>query len=165
MATLIGVLFIVLGLVAIVEPLVAGLAVAVLAGWLLLAGGIVHAVSAFRAGGARSVLWHALLAVLYLVGGFYFVTHPLLGLGTLTLFLAAILFIEGVVWILAYVQLRSNVWMLLNGVITVVLGLMIWAGWPSSSVWAIGTLFGVNLLMTGMSLLFAGSALRQLKAA
>jgi uncharacterized membrane protein HdeD (DUF308 family) len=159
---LMGVLFIVLGLVAIVEPMVAGLAVTVLAGWLLLAGGIVHAVSAFRGGGAKTVIWHALLAVLYVFGGFYFVTHPLLGLGTLTLFLAAILFIEGVVWVVAYFQLRGNVWMLLNGVITLVLGLMIWAGWPSSSVWAIGTLFGVNLLMTGMSLLFAGSALRRL---
>jgi uncharacterized membrane protein HdeD (DUF308 family) len=160
MATLMGVLFIVLGLVAIVEPMVAGLAVAVLAGWLLLAGGIFHAVSAFRAGGARNVIWHVLLAILYLFGGVYFVTHPLLGLGTLTLFLAAILFIEGVVWVIAYFQLRGNVWMLLNGVITLVLGVMIWGGWPSSSVWAIGTLFGVNLLMTGMAILFAGSAMR-----
>lgn len=162
MATLMGVLFIVLGLVAIVEPLVAGLAVAVLAGWLLLAGGIVHAVSAFRGGGAKTVIWHALLAVLYVLGGLYFVTHPLLGLGTLTLFLATILFIEGVVWVVAYFQLRGNVWMLLNGVITLVLGLMIWGGWPSSSVWAIGTLLGVNLLMTGMSILFAGAALRKM---
>jgi len=165
MATLMGVLFIVLGIVAIVEPMVAGLAVAVLAGWLLLAGGIVHAVSAFRGGGAKTVIWHALLAVLYVFGGLYFVTHPLLGLGTLTLFLAAILFIEGVVWIVAYFQLGSgNIWMLLNGIITLVLGLMIWGGWPSSSVWAIGTLFGVNLLMTGLSILFAGAALRRLAA-
>jgi len=164
MSTLMGVLFIVLGLVAIGEPLVAGLAVAVLAGWLLLAGGIVHAVSAFRAGGAKSVIWHALLAVLYLAGGVYFVTHPLLGLGTLTLFLSVILLVEGVVWVVAYFQLRSNIWMLLNGVITLVLGLMIWAGWPSTSVWAIGTLLGVNLLMTGFSILFAGAAVRRLTA-
>jgi uncharacterized membrane protein HdeD (DUF308 family) len=165
MATLMGVLFIVLGLVAIVEPMVAGLAVTLLAGWLLLAGGIVHAVTAFRGGGARTVSWHALLAVLYVAGGVYFVTHPLLGLGTLTLFLATILFIEGVVWVVAYFQLRSgNIWMLLNGIVTVVLGLLIWAGWPSTSVWAIGTLLGVNLLMTGMSILFAGAAVRNLTA-
>jgi len=165
MATLMGVLFIVLGLIAIGEPLVAGLAMSVLAGWLLLAGGIVHAVSAFRSGGARSALWHGLLAILYLAGGVYFATHPLLGLGTLTLFLAGILFVEGVVWIVAYFQLRSgNIWMLLNGVITVLLGVMIWRHWPSSSVWAIGTLLGVNLLMTGLSILFAGAALRKLAA-
>jgi uncharacterized membrane protein HdeD (DUF308 family) len=111
------------------------------------------------------VIWHVLLAILYLLGGVYFVTHPLLGLGTLTLFLSAILFMEGVVWVVAYFQARGgNIWMLLNGVITLVLALMIWAGWPSSSVWAIGTLLGVNLLMTGMSILFAGAALRKLAA-
>lgn len=164
MAMLMGVLFIVLGLIAIVEPMVAGLAVAVLAGWLFLGGGIVHAISAFRVDGARNVIWHLLLAIVYLIGGVYFVTHPLLGLGTLTLFLATILFIEGVVWVVAYFQLRGNVWMLLNGVITLVLGLMIWAGWPSSSVWAIGTLLGVNLLMTGMSIIVAGTAVRRLAA-
>jgi uncharacterized membrane protein HdeD (DUF308 family) len=165
MARLMGVLFIVLGLVAIGEPLVAGLAVAVLAGWLLLAGGIVHAVSAFRGGGPKGVIWHVLLAILYLCGGVYFVTHPLLGLGSLTLFLSIILFMEGIVWIIAYFQLRGgNIWMLLNGVITLVLGVMIWRHWPSSSVWAIGTLLGVNLVMTGMSLLFAGAAMRKLAA-
>src|SRR5262245_54467593 len=132
MATLMGVLFIVLGLVAIVEPLVAGLAVAVLAGWLLLAGGIVHAVMAFRGGGTRHVIWHVVLAVLYLFSGVYFVSHPLLGLSTLTLFLSAILFIEGIVWVVAYLQLRTgNGWVLLNGVVTLVLGVLIWAGWPS----------------------------------
>jgi uncharacterized membrane protein HdeD (DUF308 family) len=113
------------------------------------------------------VIWHILLAVLYLFGGIYFVSHPLLGLGTLTLFLALILLVEGVVWIVAYFQIRTegkSVWLLLNGVITLVLGLMIWAGWPSSSVWAIGTLIGVNLLATGMSLIFVGTTIRRLAA-
>jgi uncharacterized membrane protein HdeD (DUF308 family) len=161
------VLFIVLGFLAIVEPLVAGLAVAVLAGWALLAGGVIHAISAFRGAGARNVIWHIVLAVLYLFGGIYFVSHPLLGLGTLTLFLALILLVEGVVWIAAYFQIRAegkSVWLLLNGVVTLVLGLMIWAGWPSSSVWAIGTLIGVNLLATGMSLIFVGTTIRRLAA-
>jgi uncharacterized membrane protein HdeD (DUF308 family) len=165
MATLLGVLFIVLGLVAIVEPLIAGLAIAVLAGWLLILGGVTHAVSAVRGSGGRRTGWHVLLAVLYLVGGAYFLTHPLLGLSTLTLFLATILLIEGVVWIAAYFQGRSEqgtVWLLLNGVITLLLGLMIWAQWPSSTVWAIGIIFGVNLVMTGMSLIFAGAAVRRL---
>ena len=84
--------FILLGLFAIVEPTVAGLAAAVLVGWLLLFSGVAHVVGAFfveRHGWSR--LWTVLLGVLYVVGGGYFVTHPLLGLGTLTLFLAAIL--------------------------------------------------------------------------
>jgi uncharacterized membrane protein HdeD (DUF308 family) len=126
---------------------------------------VAHAVSAFRGGGTGRTIWHLLLAVLYVVGGAYFLTHPLLGLGTLTLFLATILLIEGVVWIVAYFQVRAErgtTWLLLNGVITLLLGVMIWAQWPSSSVWALGTLIGVNLVMTGMSLLFVGSAVRKL---
>jgi uncharacterized membrane protein HdeD (DUF308 family) len=165
MATLMGVLFIVLGLIAIVEPLIAGLAIAVLAGWLLLAGGVVHAISAFRAAGPRNVIWHVLLAVLYIVGGLYFVTHPLLGLGTLTLFLAVILLIEGIVWVVAYFRLPTgNGWLLLNGIVTVLLGLMIWGHWPNSSVWALGTLIGINLLMRGFAVLFAGAAVRRVAA-
>src|SRR5262245_53044929 len=139
MATLLGVLFIVLGVFAIVEPQVAGLAVAVLVGWLLLGGGVVHAVSAFRVAGARNVIWHVLLAVLYVVAGLYFLTHPQLGLGSLTLFLAVILLIEGIVWVVAYFRLPTgNGWLLFNGIVTILLGLMIWGHWPSSSVWAIG---------------------------
>lgn len=167
MAILLGVLFIVIGIVAIVEPLVAGLALAVLAGWLLIVGGVVHAISAFKGGNARRTVWHLLLAVLYVVGGLYFVAHPLLGLGTLTLFLAMILLIEGGIWIAAYFRTRSEpgtVWLLLNGAITLLLGLLIWVHWPSSSVWAIGTLIGVNLLMTGFSVLFAGSAVKRISA-
>jgi len=94
MANLLGVLFIVLGLIAIAEPLVAGLAMAVLAGWLLLFGGIAHAVAAFRGEGVGHVIWQVVLAAVYAIGGFYFLTHPLLGLGTLTLFLALVLLVE-----------------------------------------------------------------------
>jgi uncharacterized membrane protein HdeD (DUF308 family) len=115
MATLMGVLFIVLGLIAIGEPLVAGLAVAVLAGWLLLAGGIAHAVSAFRAGGARSVIWHALLAVLYLAGGALRDAPAARARHADAVPLGHFLH-RGRRLAVAYFQLRSgNIWMLLNG--------------------------------------------------
>jgi uncharacterized membrane protein HdeD (DUF308 family) len=167
MANLLGVLFIVLGVIAIAEPMVAGLAIAVLAGWLLMFGGVAHAVAAFRGEGVGHVIWQSVLAALYLIGGFYFVTHPLLGLGSLTLFLAAILMLEAGVRIAAYFQVRSlagSGWLLVNGLVTLLLGGMIWAQWPSSSVWAIGTLIGINLLMTGISLLTARAAIRRLTA-
>ena len=146
--------FIVLGLFAIVEPAVAGLAAAVLVGWLLLFSGVAHAVGAFfvdRHGWAR--LWTVLLGLLYAVGGAYFVTHPLLGLGTLTLFLAAILIMEAAVRLMIYMRLRregASGWLVVNAVITLLLGLVIWAQWPVSAIWAVGMLMGVNLLMTGL---------------
>jgi len=160
-----AVVFIILGVLAIIEPMVAGLAIALLVGWLLIAGGVAHVVSAFSGGGAGRVIWQILLAVVYLVGGFYFITHPLLALGTLTLYLALILLVEAVVEILTYFQTRAlggSGWQLVNGVVTLLLGLMIWSQFPSSAVWAIGTLIGVNLLMTGISRFMIASAARQL---
>jgi uncharacterized membrane protein HdeD (DUF308 family) len=156
--------FIVLGMIAIVEPAIAGLAVTIWIGWLLLFGGAIHAIAAFRAGDAGRALWQVLLAAIYLIGGYYFLSHPLLALGTLTLFLAGILFVEFVLELMAFFQTAGEPgrnWRLLNAVVTLLLGVMIWAQWPSSSVWAIGTIVGVNLIMTGFSRLMLGMMARR----
>jgi uncharacterized membrane protein HdeD (DUF308 family) len=165
--TAIGILFIILGMLAIVEPAVAGLAVTIFVGWFLIFGGIAHAFGAFSGGGAGRVVWQVIVAVFYFFGGIYFLTHPLLGLGTLTLFLAVILLVEAVVEVAAYFATREvgSGWRLVNAIVTLLLGGLIWRNWPSSSVWAIGTLVGVNLLMTGFSRLMIGTAARRLAAA
>jgi uncharacterized membrane protein HdeD (DUF308 family) len=148
-----------------IEPGVAGLAVTILVGWLLIFGGVAHLIAAFSGGGAAHVLWQVLIGVLYLFGGIYFLMHPLLALGSLTLFLAAIILMEGVFEVIAYFRMRghrASGWLLLNALITLFLGGLIWFHWPSSSVWAIGILVGVNLLMTGISRLMFGLAAREL---
>jgi uncharacterized membrane protein HdeD (DUF308 family) len=161
----ISVVFIILGMLAIIEPGVAGLAVTLLVGWLLIFGGVAHFVAAFSGGGAGRVIWQVLIGIVYIVGGLYFLTHPLLGLGTLTLLLAVIILMEAVFEIIAYFRTRGeggSGWLLVNALITLLLGGLIWLHWPSSSVWAIGTLVGVNLLMTGFSRLMFGLAARRL---
>ena len=160
-----AVVFILLGILAIVEPGVAGLAITILVGWLLIFGGGAHLVAAFSGGGAGRVIWQVLIGIVYIVGGFYFLTHPLLGLGSLTLLLAVIILMEAVFELVAYFRSRSESgsgWLLVNALITLLLGGLIWFHWPSSSVWAIGTLVGVNLLMTGISRLMLGLAARKL---
>jgi uncharacterized membrane protein HdeD (DUF308 family) len=160
-----AVMFILLGILAIVEPGVAGLAITILVGWLLIFGGGAHLVAAFSGGGAGRVIWQVLIGIVYIVGGFYFLTHPLLGLGSLTLLLAVIILMEAVFELIAYFRSRSESgsgWLLVNALITLLLGGLIWFHWPSSSVWAIGTLVGVNLLMTGISRLMLGLAARKL---
>jgi len=160
-----AVLFIILGIIAIAEPMVAAIAVALLVGWLLIFGGVAHLVSAFGGGGVGRVFWQVLIGVVYLIGGFYFLTHPLVGVGTLTLVLAGIILAEGVLEIIAFFKTRTSggsVWLLINGLITLLLGGLIWFHWPSSSVWAIGILLGVNLLMTGITRLMFGLAARKL---
>jgi uncharacterized membrane protein HdeD (DUF308 family) len=160
-----AVVFILLGILAIVEPGVAGLAITVLVGWLLIFGGGTHLVAAFSGGGAGRVIWQVLIGIVYIVGGIYFLTHPLLGLGSLTLLLAVIILMAAVFELIAYFRSRSeggSGWLLVNAIITLLLGGLIWFHWPSSSVWAIGTLVGVNLLMTGISRLMLGLAARKL---
>ena len=160
-----AVLFIVLGAFAIIEPAVAGLGVALLVGWLLIFGGVSHFVSAFEGGGTRRVLFEILAGVVFVVGGYYMVTHPLLALSTLTLVLAAVILAAGVCEIITYFRLRSEQasgWILFNGIVALILGALIWLHWPSSSVWAIGTLVGVNLLLTGITRLMVGLTGRKL---
>jgi uncharacterized membrane protein HdeD (DUF308 family) len=156
--------FISLGTLAIIEPMVAAIAVVFLAGWLLVFGGAAHLVTAFGGGGTKQVVMHGLIGILYLVGGIYFLLHPLLAVGTLTLVLASVILAEGVLEVLTYFRMRkegASGWLLLNAVVTLALGGLIWVHWPSSSEWAIGTLVGVNLLITGLSRLMFGLAARK----
>lgn len=160
-----AVIFILLGLFAIIEPGVAGLGITLFVGWLFILGGVTHFIAAFKGGGAKLIIFQVLMGILYLVGGFYCITHPLLAISTLTLVLASIILVEGVLEIVSYFRLRNegaSGWVLFNGVVTLLLGGMIWFHWPSSSIWAIGILVGVNLMMTGVTRLMLGLAARKL---
>lgn len=159
----VAVLFLIAGVFAIAEPALAGLAMTLFVGWMLAFGGIAHLFSAFS-GGVKHILWQVLIGVAYIIGGIYFLTHPLLAIGTLTLWLAFIIIWGGALEIIAYFRFRgeeASGWMLFNGIITLVLGGMILAHWPSSSIWAIGTLVGVALLVSGMTRLMVGLAARR----
>jgi len=164
----VAVLFILLGLFAIAEPFAAGLGVTLLVGWLLVIGAVAHFFAAFKGGGAKHVTLQLLVGIVYLIGGLYFLTHTIMAVGTLTLLLSGVILAEGVLEIVAYIRLKSAhgaPWLLINGAVTLLLGGLIWFHWPSSSVWAIGTLVGVNLLMTGISRLMLGLAARKLVSA
>ena len=159
-----AVLFILLGLFAIVRPAAAGLGVALLVGWLFVFAGVGHFIAAFEGGGARRVMLQILAGVAFLVGGLYLLMHPLLGLSSLTLLLAAVILAAGICEIAAYFRHRgeqASGWMLFNGIVALLLGGIIGFHWPWSSAWALGTLVGVNLLMTGISRLMLGLAGRR----
>jgi uncharacterized membrane protein HdeD (DUF308 family) len=160
-----AVLFIILGILAIIEPGVAGLAVTLLVGWALIFGAVAHFVTAFKGSGTKQVIGQVLIGLVYLIGGIYFLTHVFMAVGTLTLLLGGIILAEGVIEIVAYFRTRlegASGWLLFNGIVTLLLGCLILFHWPSSSVWAIGTLVGINLLMTGISRLMFGLAARKL---
>ncbi len=160
---------IVVGVLAIGSPYVATLASAVVLGWLLLFSGVVHVVESFQVRAWSGFLLHLLGAILYVVAGLLVITRPMAGALTLTLILAAFLLVEGVSRMILAFQVRDHVpgWpmMLLGGLLGGLLGLLIWMQWPSSAIWAIGLMLGVNLLFSGTTLLMLALAARQTASA
>jgi uncharacterized membrane protein HdeD (DUF308 family) len=160
-----AVLFILLGLFAIIEPATAVVGFVRLLGWLLILGGVAHFIATFRGGSTKRVLLQILSGIAFVLGGVYILTHPALAADTLTALLAVVILAVGIFDIINYFRLQREPpsgWMLLNGIVALLLGGLIWVQWPSSSAWAIGTLVGVNLLMTGITRLMFGMAGRRL---
>lgn len=162
-----SVLMIIAGILAIASPLWAGIAITVLVGWLLLFSGVLHLVYAFRGGRATAVIWEIVLAIVYGLIGFYVLANPGIGLASLTFAIAFYLFVEAIVEFMLSYQLRHESgagWMLFDGIITLILAFLIWANWPSSSVWAIGILVGVSMLFSGITRLMITSTVRRITA-
>jgi uncharacterized membrane protein HdeD (DUF308 family) len=158
-----GILMLICGFLAITVPLASGIGVAIVIGWLLLISGVWHLLFGFRSGsGIGGFLWQLLLAIVYGAAGLMILLYPLAGLAWLTLVLATFLLIEAALEFVLYFNIRRGVnaaWVLVDAVITLLLGILIWARWPFSSVWAIGTLIGVSLIFSGISRLMLSSAL------
>jgi uncharacterized membrane protein HdeD (DUF308 family) len=160
-----SIVLIILGLLAIALPAAASVGVVFVIGWLLLFDGVAQVVHAFQSQGIGHMVWKLLVAVLYLLAGAYLIARPGLGVAGLTLALAIFFFAEGVVDVAAYFSTRQSGgsgWMLLDGIVTLVLGLLIWKQWPFSSLWVIGTLLGISMLMTGTTRLMMALAVRRL---
>jgi uncharacterized membrane protein HdeD (DUF308 family) len=103
------------------------------------------------------------LGLLGIVAGGYMLSQPGLALGVLTLFLAGFFIAEGIIEIIAAIRARPAPgwgWFLFGGVLSLLLGLMVWRQFPLSGAWAIGTLVGVRLLMSGVSLVAIGSSIK-----
>jgi uncharacterized membrane protein HdeD (DUF308 family) len=159
-----GVLLIVLGTLAIGSPFLAAVAVNGIIAWLIVFSGVIHLVVAFHSHGAGSVIWKLLVGIAYIVFGAYLIMHPVTGVTSLTLLLASLFLIEGVLNIILFFKmraLRGSSWMLIDGIITLLLGLMIYVQWPSSSAWAIGVLVGVSMIMSGVSRVMLSLASRK----
>lgn len=162
-----SVLMIIAGILAIVVPPAAGLTVILVVSWLLMFSGAFHLVFAWHTRTAGGMVWELLLGILYLGVGAYAMLHPVAGLASLTLLLAAYLFVEGALEFVLSFRLRpmrGSGWLMLDGVVTLILGVLIWRTWPSSSEWVIGTLLGISMLFSGVSRLGISLAARRVMA-
>lgn len=162
-----SVLMIVFGLLAIVVPPAAGVAVVFIVAWLLVVSGGAHLVFAWHTRTTGGFIWELLLGIVYVLIGVYVLLHPVVGLASLTLVLAIYLFAEGILELLLGFLLRAmhgSGWLLFDGIITLILAIMIWRAWPSSTEWVIGTLVGISMLFSGLCRLMLSLAARRLAA-
>ena len=153
-----GIVLLILGLFAIVIPVVATIAVAVFIGWVLLVSGIVGLISTFRMRNAPGFGWSLLSAVIAIAAGVILLAWPLSGVLSLTLILTAFLTIEGVASIMMALTHRrgfSARWALLlvSGLVDLFLAALILLGLPGTAAWAIGLLVGINLVFGGSALI------------
>ena len=153
-----GIVLLVLGLFAIVIPVVATIAVEVFVGWVLLLSGVVGLISTFRMRSTPGFGWSLLSAAIALAAGVVLLAWPLSGVFSLTVILTAFLTIEGVASIMMALTHRhgfSARWALLlvSGLIDLILAAMIFLGLPGTAAWAIGLLVGINLVFGGSALI------------
>jgi uncharacterized membrane protein HdeD (DUF308 family) len=162
-----GVLLIVFGVFAVGSPFIAAVAVSVAVAWLIILAGVAHLMIAFHAHRAGRLVWKLLVGLAYVLFGVYLIMHPVLGVASLTLVLASLFLIEGILDVILFFQMRpmqGAFWVLVDGIITLLLGLMIYLQWPSSSAWAIGVLVGVSMIISGLTRVMLSLAVRKVAA-
>ena len=164
-----GIILLVLGLLAIVVPPIATLAVEILFGWLFLVSGVVGLVTTFWMRQAPGFWWALLSAVLGIGAGIVLLAWPLSGVLSLTLVLIVFFAIEGVATIMYALEHKRELsgrwgWMLASGIVDLILAAIILAGLPGTAVWAIGLLVGINMIFGGTALIAMAMHARALPA-
>lgn len=163
-----GILMITAGVVAMFAPWEAGLVITIVVGWSAIFNGIAQIIFGVRTHGGWHVLLEVLLGIIYIIAGIYLLMHPIGGLLALTLILASFLLVYGVFALVLAFQIKPRGgwgWVLFDGVITILLGILIWAHWPFNSDWVVGTLFGISIFMSGVTRLMMSLALRKIATA
>jgi uncharacterized membrane protein HdeD (DUF308 family) len=160
-----SILLIFAGIFAIILPPIAGVGITIFVGWLLIFSGIGHIVYGWQTRQKGTMLWELLLGIVYIGVGIYLLWNPIVGLVSLTLGLAAYLFLEAILEFVLAVKLRpapGSGWLFVDSLVSVVLGFIIVRTWPQSAAWVIGTLVGISMIFSGTARLMISLAARKL---
>jgi uncharacterized membrane protein HdeD (DUF308 family) len=161
---LLGISMVVLGVIALGSSFIASLAVMLTFGALLFLGGMIQIVSSVWAGKWSGFLLHVMIGILYAVIGYLLMDAPVRMAMAMTLVIAAFLLVSGVFRIVASLALRFHEWgwVLLNGVVSVMLGILIYKHWPASGLWTIGLFVGIEMLFNGWAWIMLAINLRHI---
>ncbi len=162
-----GVVYVVAGFIALGSIVAATVATVYVVGIMMIIAGVAEVISAFQVKSWGRFIFWLLLGILYVVAGFVAFDNPLLTAVWLTLILGAALVASGLVRIYLGFNMRAGspwVWVVISGLITFLLGVIILAHWPVSSLWTLGIFLGVDLVFAGASWIGLGLGLRNAPA-
>jgi uncharacterized membrane protein HdeD (DUF308 family) len=154
-----GVILIIAGTMALLSPLTAGSSGTIMVGVLLVIGGIGQCILAFKAGAFSRGLLTFIVGLLMTIAGSYMATQPVVGLASPTMILVIYLVVAAFFELIMAFQIRpSEGWgsVLINGIVTLLLGIMLWRQVPLSGAWAISIVFGVKMILSGWLLVYIG---------
>src|SRR6516165_10059293 len=159
-----GVVYVIAGLIALGSVVFATVVTVFIVGVMMLIAGVAEVINAFQVKTWGKFLLWLLLGGLYIVAGFATFENPLLAAALLTLLLGAALIASGIMRVvLAFSMKEGMPWVgvCLSGAITLLLGLVILAHWPVSSIYILGLFLGIDLLFAGFGWIAVGLGLRQ----
>jgi uncharacterized membrane protein HdeD (DUF308 family) len=161
-----GIFMIVVGTLALGSSMAVTLFSMLFLGWLMIFAGIGEVVHAFWKKKWDGIFMHLLVGLLYVVVGFMVLANPKVGALTLTLIMAIFFILTGIFRIILAVamHLPHYGWELFNGIVTFILGIVIWEQWPVSGLWVIGLFIGIDLIMSGWAWVMLSLAARQVGA-
>jgi uncharacterized membrane protein HdeD (DUF308 family) len=158
-----GITFLILGTAAVLLPFVSTISVVFAAGVILIISGILEVMQALNEKLARRKVLHFLLAAISIFLGIVFIFQPSLSALMITLLLAAFLIMSGIFKIIISLAIEQKywVWLLINGLISLLLGVLIYLQWPVSGLWVIGLFIGIDLIFNGWALIMLALAVKK----
>ena len=162
----VGIALVILGMVAIGSAVAMTIVSVLFLGWLLIIGGIFEVIHGFSRRPWGGFFVNLLGGVLYAVAGLVMVANPALAAVTLTLVIAVMLIVAGVfrLFIAFSTPLHHRGWLVINGAISLLLGVMIWRAWPVSGLWVIGMFIGIDMIFDGWTEIMLALSARRLPA-
>ncbi len=159
-----GIISLILGSAAIVTPLVATGFVVLVIGVVLIVNGISQLIHCFKTEKTGSFIWSLVTAVIFIIAGGLVLARPLLGAVTLTLIMAVFFILEGITKIATGFKLKPAPnwnWLFFSGLLSLLLGVIIFSGWPGDTTWVPGMFLGIDLVFGGWSLIMISLAAKR----
>ncbi|MBI1619558.1 HdeD family acid-resistance protein [Aquamicrobium zhengzhouense] len=154
------------GVLALLNPFAATLAATMMAGWAFAFLGAMQVIQSFQIKGWGGFIWALLFGLLTLAVGVSLIFNPLAGMVSLTMLVAVLFIVTGIVKVMLSFSLRPVTgwgWVLLSGIVSLVLGVMIFADIFAAATQVLGILLGIELISNGVLFLFTALGLRNLR--